>query len=103
VSCGYLHITPKSSYKLTDLSQENYMTNTIADSGFELISDTVIENSKRYLVGKVRVGALSYEEDPLFKIDLITVAYDNQNSKFNEYETFPLQVRAMTNPDIQSQ
>lgn len=79
------------------------MTNTLDDSGFEIINADKVVDGKRYLIGKVVVGAIGYDMNPLFRIELMTVAYDNQSSIFNEYETFPIQVRAMTNPDSSSQ
>jgi hypothetical protein len=37
--------------------------------------------------------------EKLFTIDIVNVIYDNQSTWFNEYETYPLQVDAMTNAD----
>lgn len=98
VSCGYLKITPAKWMTLNDLWQENYMTNILPGSGFE-IYDRIERDKKNYIIGKVQVAAQNYNNEKLFTINLITVAYDNDSSYFNEYETFPLQVRAMTDPD----
>lgn len=98
VSCGYLKIIPAAGKDYGDLGQENYMTNVLPGSGFE-IYDTPTFDEKEYLIGKVQVAANNYNNEPLFTIHLITVAYNNGSNYFNEYETFPLQVKAMTDPD----
>lgn len=42
---------------------------------------------------------LDLDRKPLMTIRITTVAWDNQSALFNEFETFPLQVRAMTDTD----
>ncbi len=98
LSCGYLNLIPKWSNTLQNLDPNNYLTNTLDDSWFE-IYDRVTKNGKQFLIGKVRISALDRHGRPLFRINLVTVAYDNKSTYFNEYETFPMQVTAMTNPD----
>lgn len=103
VSCGFLHIKPAANKTLSDVSPDNYMTNTIDASGFEMIKSPSDpeknEFNDRYVVGKVNVPVQNWNNEHQFTMELITVAWDNGSPLFNEFETFPLQVRAMTDAD----
>ena len=102
VSCGYLKIEPSWGYKLNDLAKENYKTNIFEGSSFEIIKSDIEKDFGRFLVWKVQIAGGSHNDDELFKIKLTTVAYDNESSYFNEFETFPIQVDVMTNSSNQS-
>lgn len=116
VSCGYLHLRPDQkkggvnqndwgyTNRLGDLDAGNYYSNVIpegrgSDGGFELLSKNEVRDGNRYAIGKVLISAIDADLNPLMSIDVLTVAYDNKSSYFNEYETFPLQVQSMTNAD----
>lgn len=107
VSCAYLKVTPKGTHDLYSISQDDYKTNTFEGSGFEILDYSVKKEwkdwEKEFLVWKVNISANDYADKPLFLIELTTVAYNNKSSYFNEFETFPLQVQAMTNPDNRSE
>lgn len=105
VSCGYFEIVPAKEGNYTWLSSEFYMTNGVSegDSGFEIKNSNITKNidgkDYTYLVGTSRVPWIGHDQNPLFYMNIITVAYDNGSKFFNEYQTFPLQVKAMTNID----
>jgi hypothetical protein len=115
LSCGYLRFRPpanitknenNSDYQdaLKDLDPQLYYSNVIptwkgSDGGFELLDPSIVKNGNRFLVGKVLIAAENASQNPLMNIDVLTVAYDNQSTFFNEYETFPHQVKEMTNAD----
>ena len=102
VSCGYLKINPLGTHNLQSLGQRNYKTNVFEGSGFEMLENSVEKDGNEFLVGKVSITAEDYADEPFFNIQLITVAYNNESSYFNEFETFPLQVQAMKNTDAYS-
>lgn len=102
VSCGYLKIKPLGTHNLQSLGQNNYKTNVFEGSGFEMLQNSLQQDGKEFLVGKVSITAQDYADEPFFNIELITVAYNNKSSYFNEFETFPLQVEAMKNTSAQS-
>ena len=109
LSCGFLKLEPKPGFGLADLHPDNYMSNDIMESGFELVywpSSPKKTPEGDFIVGKVRVPVKNWPKPgypngrDLMNIELITVAFNNESELFNEYETFPLQVRAMTDMDI---
>lgn len=110
LSCGYLKITPYAGYTLNDLDPSNYFTNIIDGGWFE------IEDSREVNLGAMGTGhyiiwksvvqwatklwtGSGTKLEKLFKVDIVSVIYDNGSTYFNEYETYPLQVDAMTNAD----
>lgn len=102
ISCGYLKIVPAPGKTLDDVNVKNYKTNTINASWFELLvgpRSPIEKNGNKYIVGKVNVPVDNWNDAPAMTLQLITVAYDNQSELFNEFETFPLQVQAMTDMD----
>lgn len=103
VSCGYLNVDPRWTHNLFNIGQNNYKTNVFEWSWFEILDNKVQKWNDEYLVWKVSITAEDYADEDLFKINLITVAYNNKSSYFNEFETFPLQVESMTNPDNQQE
>lgn len=56
-------------------------------------------DGKEFLVWKVSIGSNDYWDQPFFDAKVLTVAYNNHSVNLNEFETFPYQVKAMTNPD----
>ncbi|PID83953.1 hypothetical protein CSB09_03495 [Candidatus Gracilibacteria bacterium] len=102
VSCGYLNLQPAITDQYTGLSNQFYKTNGVKEgsSGFEIVDGqkkvTVDGKEYTYLIGKSRVPGLDQNNEPLFYMNIVTVAYDNGSEVFNEYQTFPLQVKAMT-------
>ncbi len=103
ISCGFLHVKPERGFTLADTHNDNYKTNTINASGFELLrgadSPVVDASGNRFIVGKANVPINNWNNIHHMTLELITVAYDNKSDYFNEYETFPLQVKAMTDAD----
>lgn len=103
LSCWYLKITPVAGKTYFDLDPANYFSNRLdGSSWFEIDSSTWVASVGHYIVGKSKVsgGYLSWGVlEKLFTIDIVNVIYDNQSTWFNEYETYPLQVDAMTNAD----
>lgn len=103
LSCGFLKITPKNGKTHADTGADNYKTNFIDSSGFELLKtqkEPEIDNyGNKFLVGKVNVPIKNYSNEHHMTLELLTVIYDNKNKYFNEFETFPLQVKAMTDED----
>ena len=115
LSCWYLKITPKAPYTYSDLAPSNYFTNILdGDSGFEIESSDEVNlwgwmGTWHYLItkskvsGAAKVGIWPAEHlEKLFTIEILHIIFDNQSSYFNEYETYPLQVDAMTNADTYS-
>ena len=105
VSCGFLKVKPQWSHDLYSIWQWDYKTNKFNWSWFELLKNSEKREwkdwEKEFLVWKVNVAADDYSDSSLFKINLLTVAYNNRSSYFNEFETFPKQVASMTNADSQ--
>lgn len=110
LSCGYLKITPYGSYTFYDLDPSNYFTNIIDGGWFEIDYSTEVPlnttSTGHFIVGKsvvqwaTKLGFGSATRlEKLFKVEILNVIYDNGSSYFNEYETYPLQVDAMTNAD----
>lgn len=102
ISCGYLKIVPAPGKTLDDVNVKNYKTNTLNTSWFELLigpRSPIEKNGHNYIVGKVNIPVDNWNDAPAMTLQLITVAYDNQSELFNEFETFPLQVQAMTDMD----
>jgi len=106
VSCGFLNVNPQEPHHLQSVAQSDYKTNTFEWSWFELLESSIKKEWKdweqEFLVWKVSVSADDYADEDLFKIKLLTVAYNNKSSYFNEFETFPKQVATMTNADAQN-
>jgi hypothetical protein len=50
---------------------------------------------------KSNICTLDYDLKDFVKMELISIAYDNNSSYYNEYIIFPLQVEAMRDRDIQ--
>jgi hypothetical protein len=46
---------------------------------------------------KANVCVQSYDESDYLKLEVISIAYDNNSERLNEYYTHPLQVEAMRN------
>ncbi|MBS9775120.1 hypothetical protein KGV52_00235, partial [Candidatus Gracilibacteria bacterium] len=101
LSCGIVKVTPLGSYNYGSIAEANYYTNTMTtkggkcNSGFE--GKTTTNNGKNFYTMKVDVCAEDAEEKPFVKMEVISVAYDNQAKYLNEYITHPLQVKAMKN------
>ncbi len=108
VSCGYFKIIPTEG-GYSNLDAKNYKTNGVAggNSGFKIVNENLekVVNGKtyRYLVGKSVVPGIGQDDAKLFTMKIITVAFDNESKLFNEYQTFPYQVQAMTDLDPQGQ
>lgn len=47
----------------------------------------------------MNVPVKNWNDAPAMTLEMITVAHDTQSELFNEFETFPLQVEAMTDMD----
>lgn len=103
VSCGFIKITPKNGFGHNATLASNYKTNFIDASGFELLkgqANPEVRDGKRFIVGKANVPMRNYNDEHHMSLEIVTVAYDNKSSYMNEFETFPLQVKAMTNEDV---
>lgn len=107
LSCWFLKVEPKWTHDNFSIAQTDYKTNVFDWSWFEIVDNSVIlewkNGNEEFLVWKVKIAAEDYSDNPLFKIKLITVAYNNNSNYFNEFITFPKQVSAMTNADSQSE
>lgn len=104
ISCGFLKVTPAPGKTHQDTHPQNYKTNTITRSGFGMPhgpDNPVVRDGKRYLVGIANVPINNWNDKAQMTLELVTVAYDNQSVFFNEFETFPLQYKAMTDLDNQ--
>lgn len=102
VSCAYFRIVPAPGKSLNDVDPDNYKTNDINASWFGLIigpGSPIIKDTHKYIVGKVNVPVKNWNDAPAMTLEMITVAHDTQSELFNEFETFPLQVEAMTDMD----
>lgn len=99
LSCTYLRVLPRWTHTFSSIDQSQYFTNTFEGSWFEEIWDVTSSNWHTYKLGKVAINAIDYKNKPLFKLEIITVMYNNKSSIFNEYEIFPYQVWWMTNSD----
>lgn len=116
LSCGYIKLRPPSNPQTStttgyniwlknNMASSNYLTNVISvpslSSWFELWDKPLIQGGHQFLVWHVNVPGIDVEQNPLLNLEVVTVAYNNKSSYFNEYETFPYQVKVMTNPDAQ--
>lgn len=102
ISCAFFRIVPAQWKTLNDVDPSNYKTNDIDASGFALLvwpSAPIEKNWHRFIVWKVNVPVKNYDDKPQMRLEMITVAHDTKSELFNEYETFPLQVQAMTDMD----
>lgn len=105
VSCAYFRIVPAEWKTLNDVDPSNYKTNDINASGFSLLvwPDSPIEkDGHRFIVGKVNVPVKNFNDELQMTLEMITIAHDTQSELFNEFETFPLQVKAMTDMDARA-
>jgi hypothetical protein len=50
---------------------------------------------------KSNICVIDYSVNDFVKMELISIAYNNNSSYFNEYVVFPLQVEAMRNRDTE--
>lgn len=102
VSCAYFRIVPAAGKTLNDVNPDNYKTNDINASWFSLLvgpTSPIIKDGHRFIVGKVNVPVKNWRDESLMTLEMITIAHDNESALFNEFETFPLQVKAMTDMD----
>lgn len=128
LSCWMYQLTPKKKnldHKLDydSIADANYKTDIFENSGFELDSTSITVdwsslstknnqipgtsyNYKSYfldwhefLVWKVSIWSSDYNDDAFFDARVLTIEYNNNSSYLNQFLTFPLQVKAMTNPD----
>lgn len=102
ISCAFFRIVPDAKKSLNDVDPSNYKTNDIDASGFSLLigpNAPIEKNGHRFIVGKVNVPVKNYDDEHQMTLEMITIAHDTQSALFNEFETFPLQVKAMTDMD----
>lgn len=106
MSCGIVKVTPLWWRTFSDINESGYMTNILngiekqdnlwnkkCASWFEW--EYVSEWDKDYYKMKANVCVQSYDESDYLKLEVISIAYDNDSSRLNEYYTHPLQVEAM--------
>lgn len=92
LSCWYIKL---SGDNLDNINQNNYMGNKFEWWWFQKLGKWDIWSDKFYWM-KVLVKWLDWGENDLFDLNLIAIAYDNLSSYFNEYISYPLQIKAMT-------
>lgn len=108
MSCGIVKVIPLEWRTFSDINESGYMTNILngvkkqenlwnqkCASWFEW-SPKVVSGEKFYQM-KANVCVQSYDESDYLKMEVISIAYDNDSERINEYYTNPLQVEAMRN------
>jgi len=108
MSCGIAKVTPLWGKTFSDINESGYMTNILngiapqqelgwskCASWFEWEYDS--ESGDDFYKMKANVCVQSYDETDYLKLELISVAFDNDSQRLNEYYTHPLQVEAMRN------
>lgn len=108
LSCGIVRVIPLDGRSFADISESGYMTNILqwvknqeilgnkkCSSGFEgSYTSNLWED---FYTMKSNVCVQTYDGSDYLKMEVISVAYDNESSRLNEYITHPLQVEAMKN------
>lgn len=108
MSCGIVKVTPLGGRTFSEINEGWYLTNILTgitnqanlwwqkcNSGFEWEYKSL--GWEDFYQMKSRVCAIHYDESDLLALDVISVAYDNDSTRLNEYYTHPLQVEAMRN------
>lgn len=106
MSCWIAKVTPLGWRSFSEINESWYMTNILnwiapqpnlwwnkCASGFEGEYDS--EDGEDFYKMKANVCVQSYDESDYLKLDVISIAYDNDSYRLNEYYTHPLQVEAM--------
>lgn len=112
LSCWIFKVTPLSSRSFWEISEAGYFTNILywmsnqsslwwskCTSWFEWNYITA-NDGKQFYSMKSNVCVLDYAQKDFVKMELVSVAYNNNSNYFNEYIVFPLQVQAMKNTDL---
>ncbi len=108
MSCWIVKVTPLWGRTFSDINESWYMTNILngispqaalwwnkCASWFEW--EYVSESWEDFYKMKSNVCVQSYDESDYLKLEVISIAYDNDSERINEYYTHPLQVEAMRN------
>ena len=106
LSCGIVKVTPLDGRSFSEISESWYMTNVITGSKKQSIlwdkkcsSGFEWEKKKSWWEDfykmKANICVQAYDESDYLKMEVISIAYDNDSDILNEYETHPIQVKAM--------
>ncbi len=114
LSCWIFKLVPLWGRAFSEVSEAGYFTNLLnwvsnqsslnwekCSSGFEGDYITA-DDDKKYFSMKSNICVLDYAKKDFVKMELISIAYDNQSDYFNEYLVFPLQVKAMRDVDLRN-
>jgi len=97
MSCGIAKVVPLGGRSFSEINESGYMTNILnwdsCASGFEW--GYTSQDGEDFYTMKANVCVQSYDESDYLKLELISVALDNDSKVINEYYTNPLQVEAM--------
>lgn len=106
LSCWIVKVIPLEGRSFSEISESWYMTNILTGrkkqsilgdkkcaSGFEWQYKT--SGGEDYYQMKSNVCVQAYDESDYLKMEVISIAYDNESDILNEYETHPLQVKTM--------
>jgi hypothetical protein len=106
LSCGIVKVTPLGGRTFADINESGYMTNILngisnqpnlwnnkCASWFEW--EYKSKSWEDFYKMKANVCVQSYDESDYLKIEVISIAYDNDSKRLNEYYTHPLQVKTM--------
>lgn len=91
LSCWYIRLLADN---LDNINQNNYMGNKFESWWFKKLNTWNIDWDKFFGM-KVLVKGLDWNNNDLFNLNLIAIAYDNNSPFFNEYISYPLQIKAM--------
>jgi len=108
MSCGIVKVTPLDGRTFAEINEWWYMTNILTwisnqpnlwnqkcNSGFEGTYKS--RGWEDFYQMKSNVCVVDYALTDYLKLEVISIAYDNDSTRINEYYTHPLQVEAMTN------
>lgn len=108
MSCWIAKVIPLWWRTFSDINESWYMTNILngiapqanlwwkkCASWFEWSYDS--QDWEDFYKMKANVCVQSYDESDYLKLEVISIAFDNDSKRINEYYTHPLQVRAMRN------
>lgn len=106
MSCGIVKVVPLDGRTFSEISESGYMTNIITgasrqtalwnrkcSSGFE--GEYQSSGWEDFYKMKANVCVQAYDESDYLKMEVISIAFDNESEILNEYETHPIQVKAM--------
>jgi len=108
MSCGIVKVTPLDGRTFAEINEGWYMTNILTwitnqpnlwwqkcNSGFEGAYRNI--GWEDFYQMKSNVCVIDYAGTDYLKLEVISIAYDNDSQMINEFYTHPLQVEAMTN------